>query len=74
MVNNSGLMGIEIEEDVKKIRKTNENRCEDTNDTPPKTIRDTFYGRIDVSVKTMDKVIAVLMTLLVISIIIATVI
>ena len=39
-----------------------------------KTVRDTLYGRIDVSVNTMDKVIAGLMIALVASIILGVII
>lgn len=39
-------------------------------EVPKKTIRDTFYGRINVSVKTMDLVITVLIIALLASIII----
>ncbi|GEM_PF-5717159 len=37
------------------------------------TIRDTFYGRIDVSVQTMDKVILGLFSLLVVAIVLAVI-
>ncbi|MBM6860930.1 hypothetical protein H9X78_10620 [Clostridium saudiense] len=39
-----------------------------------KTVRDTLYGRIDVSVKTMDKVIVGLMIALAVSIILGVII
>ena len=43
---------------------------EKVEDTPKKSVRDTLYGRIDVSVKTMDKIIIVLLILIVVSLII----
>ncbi|MEG2291041.1 MAG: hypothetical protein RSC24_13785 [Clostridium sp.] len=43
-------------------------------EVPKKTIRDTFYGRINVSVKTMDIVITVLIIALLASIIIGLII
>lgn len=43
-----------------------DNNCENKK----KTVRDTLYGRINVSLKTMDNIIAVLLVALVLSIIV----
>lgn len=39
-------------------------------EVPQKTVRDTLYGNLDVSVKTMDRFLAVLFILLALSLII----
>ncbi|MCR1951684.1 MULTISPECIES: hypothetical protein [Clostridium] len=48
----------------------NETVKEKVEEVPKKTVRDTLYGNLDVSVKTMDRVIAVLFVLLALSLII----
>ena len=42
-----------------------------TEEIPKKNFRDTIYGNIDVSVKTMDKIIIVLFILIILSLIMA---
>ena len=48
----------------------NEAIKEKVEDIPKKSIRDTLYGNLDVSVKTMDKIIIVLFILIFLSLII----
>ncbi|MBD7913730.1 hypothetical protein H9660_01070 [Clostridium sp. Sa3CUN1] len=48
----------------------NEAINEDSKDIPKKTMRDTLYGNLDVSVKTMDRVLIVLFILLALSLVI----
>ncbi|MBS5308025.1 hypothetical protein PMY56_00370 [Clostridium tertium] len=48
----------------------NETVKEKVDEVPKKNMRDTLYGNLDVSVKTMDRVIAVLFVLLALSLII----
>lgn len=48
----------------------NEAVKEKVEEVPKKTMRDTLYGNLDVSVKTMDRVITVLFVLLALSLII----
>lgn len=48
----------------------NEAVKEKIDEIPKKTIRDTLYGNLDVSVKTMDKFLSVLFILLALSMII----
>lgn len=52
----------------------NETIKEKVEDVPKKSIRDTLYGNLNVSVKTMDRILVVLFTLLVLSLIIGIVI
>lgn len=85
MVNDSSLLNQNIAVKSKspsKIKSTNrltkeiQSEALESNATefPKKTMRDTFYGRIKVSVKTMDIVITVLIIALLASIIIGLVI
>ncbi len=48
----------------------NESINEKMEDIPKKSVRDTLYGNLDVSVKTMDRVLIVLFILLALSLII----
>lgn len=48
----------------------NDTLKENVEEIPNKTVRDTLYGKLDVSVKTMDKVLIVLFTLLALSLVI----
>lgn len=48
----------------------NEAIKEKVEDIPKKSIRDTLYGNLDVSVKTMDKIIIVLFILIFLALII----
>lgn len=48
----------------------NEDINEKIEEVPKKSVRDTLYGNIDVSVKTMDKVIIVLFILIFMSLVI----
>lgn len=48
----------------------NEALREKVEEVPKKTVRDTLYGNLDVSVKTMDRLLIVLFTLLALSLII----
>lgn len=48
----------------------NEAIKEKIEDIPKKTMRDTLYGNLDVSVKTMDRVLIILFILLALSLII----
>lgn len=48
----------------------NESIKERAGEVPKKSMRDTLYGNLDVSVKTMDRVLIVLFTLLALSLII----
>ena len=48
----------------------NENVKEKVEEIPKKSMRDTVYGNIDVSVKTMDRIIIVLFILIFLSLII----
>ncbi|MBS5939675.1 MULTISPECIES: hypothetical protein [Clostridium] len=48
----------------------NEAIKEKVEEVPKKSMRDTLYGNLNVSVKTMDKVLVVLITLLILSLII----
>ena len=48
----------------------NETIKEKIEDIPKKTMRDTLYGNLDVSVKTMDRVLIILFILLALSLII----
>lgn len=48
----------------------NEAIKEKVEDIPKKTMRDTLYGNLDVSVKTMDRVLIILFILLALSLII----
>lgn len=48
----------------------NESIKEKVEEVPKKSIRDTLYGNLNVSVKTMDKFLIVLITLLILSLII----
>ena len=48
----------------------NENIKEKVEEVPKKSMRDTIYGSIDVSVKTMDKIIVVLFIMIFSSLII----
>lgn len=50
------------------------NQIKQENKEEKKTVRDTLYGRIDVSTKTMDRVLYVLFSLLVIAIIIGVIV
>lgn len=77
MVDNSGLLDLDIIKKSDKARNaknikefTQEDNEEFHNDeVSKKNIRDKLYGRINVSVKTMDIVITVLMIALFISVI-----
>lgn len=59
-INEVNVEEVKIEESEKKEEKT--------------TVRDTIYGRIDVSVKTMDKVLVVLTVALIASFIIGVIV
>lgn len=59
-INEVNVEEVKIEEPEKKEEKT--------------TVRDTIYGRIDVSVKTMDKVLVVLTVALIASFIIGVIV
>lgn len=48
----------------------NEAIKEKVEDIPKKTMRDTLYGNLDVSVKTMDRVLIILFILLALSLIV----
>ncbi|MCF0148202.1 MAG: hypothetical protein HUJ77_07370 [Clostridium sp.] len=48
----------------------NEDIKEKVEEVPKKSMRDTLYGNIDVSVKTMDKIIIVLFILIFLSLLI----
>lgn len=48
----------------------NEAIKEKVEDIPKKTVRDTLYGSLDVSVKTMDRVLIILFILLALSLIV----
>ena len=48
----------------------NEAIKENVEEVPKKSMRDTLYGNLDVSVKTMDRILVVLFTLLILSLII----
>lgn len=48
----------------------NESIKETVEEVPKKSMRDTLYGNLNVSVKTMDRVLIVLFTLLALSLII----
>lgn len=48
----------------------NESIKENVEEVPKKSMRDTLYGNLDVSVKTMDRILVVLFTLLILSLII----
>lgn len=48
----------------------NEAIKEKVEDIPKKTVRDTLYGNLDVSVKTMDRVLIILFILLALSLIV----
>ena len=77
MVDNSGLLDLDIikksdkARNAKNIKKfTQEDNEESPNEElSKKNIRDKLYGRINVSVKTMDIVITVLMIALFVSVI-----
>ena len=49
-----------IENDIEKAEASN-NEAEGNKEVPKRNMRDCIYGNIDVSVKTMDKVIMVLL-------------
>jgi hypothetical protein len=48
----------------------NETIKEKVEDVPKKSMRDTLYGNLNVSVKTMDKILVALFALLILSLII----